>query len=269
MKYFVFRAKEPDQLLPFYPRSTGKDIFKAGDSENLIPLEFVEICWVASGICKFKLGDGMYTLQQGDSLCRMPGEHRYKCADVSGTTVYWATFDGAGAETFIRSWGFPRPPLHSGSCPFYLFDAIGRGLLSTAQEDARKLISVYSELIACMFGSSQTVSESGSLMRECLYRINSKLSDPDFNINTLADELGIHRVTIGRLFKKNLGLSPLDYLTSCRVRLGLELLSRTILPVSEIAGKVGLSNSNYFCRLIKRHTNMTPGEYRKGSNLSP
>ncbi len=262
--YFVFRAKETAEPLPLYPRSTGREIFDEGEVMNQTPMDFVEICWVDSGTCEFRLREGTYILHAGDAICRMPMELRHEIAKAPGTTVYWATFDGPGAGTFIRSWGFPRSVMHPGKCPAYLFDAVGRGLLSTSVEEVRKLVSVYSELIALALNGDRTASGSGSLMQECLYRFNKKLSDPEFDINTLADELGVHRVTICRMFKKNLGISPVGYLTGCRVRLGLELLSGTAMTLDEITQKVGLSNSNYFCRLIRRFTNMTPGQYRSG-----
>ena len=266
--FFVLRAKESSQNLPFYPRSSGKEVWNEGDFSKERPMDFVEICWVDSGCCKFILRDKIYLLRAGDSLCRMPMEMRYEIAMAPKTVVYWATFEGRNAELFIRSWGFPRPPLHSGKCPTYLFDAIGRGLLSTSPGHERLLISVYSELIALMLNEEKSCSTSDSLMEQCLYLINVKLSNPAFNINTLADEIGVHRVSIGRLFKKHLGISPVDYLIGCRIRLGLKLLSGTVLPVSEISTRVGLVNTNYFCRMIKQHVGMTPMEYRKGHRMS-
>ena len=266
--FFVLRAKESSQNLPFYPRSSGKEVWNEGDFSKERPMDFVEICWVDSGCCKFILRDTTYLLRAGDSLCRMPMEMRYEIAMAPRTVVYWATFEGRNAELFIRSWGFPRPPLHSGKCPTYLFDAIGRGLLSTSPGHERLLISVYSELIALMLNEEKSYSTSDSLMEQCLYLINVKLSDPAFNINTLADEIGVHRVSIGRLFKKHLGISPVDYLIGCRIRLGLKLLSGTVLPVSEISTRVGLVNTNYFCRMIRQHVGMTPMEYRKGHRMS-
>lgn len=262
--YVVFRAKESSQVLPFYPRSTGKEILDEGDFSEQKPMDFVEICWIDSGCCKFVLKDTTYQLHAGESLCRMPGELRIEISMAPATVVYWATFDGDNAEHYIRSWGFPRPPLRSGKCPSYLFDAIGRGLLSTSPGQERLLISVYSEVIAMMLKEEKSCSENDSLMEQCLYLINAKLSNPDFNINALADEIGMHRVSIGRLFRKKLGVSPVDYLIGCRIRLGLTLLSRTALPVGEISDRVGLGNANYFCRMIKQHTGMTPMEYRNG-----
>ncbi|MBA4496478.1 response regulator [Paenactinomyces guangxiensis] len=68
-----------------------------------------------------------------------------------------------------------------------------------------------------------------------------------------------------RLFYKETGKLFTDYLTSYRLERAQQLLLRTDLPVYEIAGRVGYSNSKYFLKVFKKQFSMTPGEFRRNS----
>lgn len=65
-----------------------------------------------------------------------------------------------------------------------------------------------------------------------------------------------------RLFREATGHTPQAYLQQLRLRHAAELLIKTELPVSEIAGECGFYDSNYFCKLFRRQYRMTPRQYR-------
>jgi two-component system response regulator YesN len=48
-----------------------------------------------------------------------------------------------------------------------------------------------------------------------------------------------------------------------RVEKAKQLLDSTDMTVNTIADEVGLANTNYFIRLFRKVTGMTPGEYRR------
>lgn len=66
-----------------------------------------------------------------------------------------------------------------------------------------------------------------------------------------------------RLFQRDVGVTPIQYLWQYRVKKGLELLRRSGLNIGEIAEQSGFKTSYHFARTIKRHTGMTPSEIRK------
>ena len=66
-----------------------------------------------------------------------------------------------------------------------------------------------------------------------------------------------------RLFKRETGVSPLQYQLLRRLRRGTELLRSTNLSVAEIAELCGFEDPFYFSRLFKRRCFLTPVEYRK------
>jgi AraC family transcriptional regulator of arabinose operon len=72
-----------------------------------------------------------------------------------------------------------------------------------------------------------------------------------------------------RLFQRDVGVTPIQYLWQYRVKKGLELLRSTGLNIGEIAEQSGFKTSYHFARTIKRHTGLTPSEIRKENYNKP
>jgi two-component system response regulator YesN len=64
------------------------------------------------------------------------------------------------------------------------------------------------------------------------------------------------------LFKKEVGISFLDYLNKIRIEKALYYLDTTDYTVKQIAVQVGFQDANYFSRMFKKSTGVSPSEYR-------
>jgi len=80
----------------------------------------------------------------------------------------------------------------------------------------------------------------------------------------IAEELQIHPVWLSQLFKKETGRNFLDYLTEVRMEKGKALLRDSNYKIYEIANIVGYQDIQYFGKLFKKWTGVTPKEYRYG-----
>ena len=67
-------------------------------------------------------------------------------------------------------------------------------------------------------------------------------------------------------FKRFTGTSPAAWLLNTRLDRTAKLLKSSDMPISELAGKCGFSDSNYFSRQFKKAFNVSPRDFRK--NLS-
>lgn len=68
-------------------------------------------------------------------------------------------------------------------------------------------------------------------------------------------------------FKSKMGCSPIQYVTNRRIAKAKYLLANTLEPISSVARTVGMQN-HYLSRLFKRHTGITPIQYRRIAKLS-
>jgi len=79
----------------------------------------------------------------------------------------------------------------------------------------------------------------------------------------LAEYVHLNPAYLSRLFKKETGMSITDYLLSERMRMAKELISRSALPISEIARTLGYNNFSYFSRMFRKVYNANPQQFRK------
>ncbi len=65
-----------------------------------------------------------------------------------------------------------------------------------------------------------------------------------------------------RRFKRATGTSPLSYLQNMRIDLAKKMLESTLASIDDITLQIGYENSSTFRRLFKKHTSLSPREYR-------
>lgn len=85
----------------------------------------------------------------------------------------------------------------------------------------------------------------------------------DLSLSTLARIQSINASYLSTLFKKETGSTITDYVNQKRIQLATKMLGTTKLQVQTIAQHCGYQDINYFSKIFKKYTNMTPLEYRK------
>lgn len=72
--------------------------------------------------------------------------------------------------------------------------------------------------------------------------------------------------SFNRIFKKEINLTPIEYLIETRVEKSKKLLRRKEIPITEIAMRCGFSSSAHFSSKFSRLVGVTPSEYRHTYN---
>lgn len=81
-------------------------------------------------------------------------------------------------------------------------------------------------------------------------------------LSDLALQSGMSPSHMRKMFNKINNISPREYLMNIRIEKAKALLEEGKLSVSEIGKKIGYANVNYFSRVFKNKTKMSPTEYR-------
>ena len=79
----------------------------------------------------------------------------------------------------------------------------------------------------------------------------------------LCKSLGVSQSTLYKLIKKNTDLSPTEFIRRMKTEKAKSLLLNTSSDVSDIAELVGIPDTNYFIRVFKKETGLSPLRYRK------
>lgn len=80
----------------------------------------------------------------------------------------------------------------------------------------------------------------------------------------IAAALGISENHLIREFRHEVGITPMKYLSQVRLDHAKKQLTATNRSIEEIALECGYRRANYFCRVFKQHTGVTPLAYRTG-----
>jgi signal transduction histidine kinase/AraC-like DNA-binding protein len=125
------------------------------------------------------------------------------------------------------------------------------------------------EIIAALhrslFGGDALPPQTSALVKQAIACIHQNYSRPLARWE-IAESIGVSEDYLSRLFKRELGISPWDYLNRYRVSQAKESLHLSLDNIGEIALKVGFSDSAYFSRVFRQMTGMSPSAYRDSPN---
>ena len=92
--------------------------------------------------------------------------------------------------------------------------------------------------------------------------INNNLSE-DLNSEILCKSFQVSRAKLYQISMSNFGMGIMEYIRDLRVKKAREMLEQTTLSISQVAEGVGIKDYNYFTKVFKKETGMTPSKYRK------
>ncbi|MBR6321800.1 MAG: helix-turn-helix transcriptional regulator [Lachnospiraceae bacterium] len=97
---------------------------------------------------------------------------------------------------------------------------------------------------------------------QCLQYIRENLGSP-LRIEDIAGAVGRSESYLTKLFRRELDMSPGDYMRLARIDAAKELLRAGNMPLSRIAYTLGYSSQAHFSSAFRKSTGMTPGEWKR------
>ena len=103
-----------------------------------------------------------------------------------------------------------------------------------------------------------------AFLNKAILVIEENFDNIDFDTTFWSKHLGIGRTQLFNRIKQITGMTPNDYILSVKMNHAMLLLRKeNQLTVSEIAYSLGFSNPAYFTRCFKKHTGVTPQQFRQ------
>ncbi|MBO5292226.1 MAG: AraC family transcriptional regulator [Lachnospiraceae bacterium] len=232
------------------------------------------IHFVRGGKGRFCIGGREYEITEGEAFLIPPGETTYYEADAEQPWEYWwIGFHGIKAYEYILNTGFDQhTPVMRVEGMDQIIQCINNMLeahqLTIANDLRRK-----SELMKAL---ALLIEENGRRQKETAgydypgavyvkqavdyltYHYHERVK-----INELADYIGINRCYLTNSFKKQLGMSPQEYLVRLRMDKAASLIRNTGLPVSEIAARVGYEDPLAFSKIFRQKYGVSPRKWRE------
>ncbi|PYI52880.1 helix-turn-helix transcriptional regulator [Paenibacillus flagellatus] len=214
-----------------------------------------------------------YTLLPGDAFFYFPlMRQRYYSSTDDPWEVRWVHFYGsARLGEYLSEHGFRRTPLWTVKSwrelvPFYeelLAEAETHSFLHLARLSSLTYAILTEFMSRAEPFTGGKASGTSDRLAKLLPLIRARAHEP-FELDRWAETAGVSAYYFCKLFRKTMQMSPLEFVTLCRLQLAKQLLlERTDWTVKRIAEEVGYPNPSYFNKRFMEQEKLTPLEYRR------
>lgn len=139
-----------------------------------------------------------------------------------------------------------------------LYDLIKNGEMCS---DSTMSLKIYA-LLTGLFDDSEEKNASGGAVANAIDFLTAHYNKP-LSVRDIATVTHMSDSQFSRIFKKQTGSSPYDFLLHIRLTKAKELLKNTNLPISEIAYRTGFSSDSNFICFFKQQEGISPLKFRK------
>ncbi|MDQ0225809.1 AraC family transcriptional regulator [Metabacillus niabensis] len=268
MRYIFNNHRENDSI---YLYSGGYDPCEKGHTYGPTVRSGYMLHYVRTGKGIFTSEGKKYHLKEGDFFFIEPNKViKYEADNQMPWSTYWIGFRGSLIKDYIRRTSISRfNPIFNIEKAGQIKDKLSEIIeISMIKEDndlllnAKLLEILY--LLTNLFPNikEKNAERNGNMLFVLALQFIRNNFETDIQISEIANSLAIDRTYLHRLFKKELGVSPKEYLTECRIRKAKDLLKTTDLPISTVAKSSGYEDTQQFSKVFKHQTTYTPTQYR-------
>lgn len=134
-----------------------------------------------------------------------------------------------------------------------------------------ELIDLISESILLYtfsaLGSRLLPEKNGTNQTNCIdlikKYIDEHFTDTDFSLDKMSHELSYHQKYISHVFKKNIGITISQYISTIRIQNACTMIEQGYTSINDIAGKCGFSDPQYFSKVFRDKMGISPTHYMK------
>ncbi|MNW37728.1 Melibiose operon regulatory protein [compost metagenome] len=248
-----------------YTRTIDHNVTRPGGVKDF------SLHFVTSGKGYIELHDSVHTLKQGDIFFHCPYQNmRYYSSENDPWVIYWMQFNGSNLSDFLLERGFHETSiwymndlnrLEQAFCE--LLDEINA---NNFLQPAKLSALTYAVLIEFVSKAIPFSSKRGTQNVDKIIQIlpaMQKNAHLPFGLNEWADRLNLTPNYFCSLFKRVTRVTPLSYITKCRIQHSKQLLlGHPDMAIKEIAISSGYPSVSYYNKIFMHMEGMTPTEFR-------
>lgn len=248
-------------LLPEIERLSCHSYFSKVRAERIPdrPIAYYDITLVSSGCLSYRIDGESVLLQPGDVIVLPAGCRRYrdKCIESASYTSFNFTLQNGGALPLRGCYKGALTPMVLGLIRLYV------SAEEPYEEEKRKYI--LTTILYELLGFAQRKDESENVVAIKRY-IREHIAQP-ISLADVAEYVHLHPAYCCNVFKKEMGMTIVQYINTSRVELAKKFLLSADVVVGDISVLCGFSNYKYFARVFKKSTGLSPSSYRKQNVL--
>ena len=223
---------------------------------------FREFIYVVSGKCMFKTLDSSILVSKGSGIAF--NELSNQVLSLNGSL-----------DCVVMCFQYKSESSFSVPSLVYLDNAefVNLGINSVKHYSADKSFEFFSNQLIeneisrleILAEREYTLSHNANSDRVLFNKITTYIVDNFFEeckFEEVSKKFGISSRYLRKLFHSELGMSPVVYLGNIRIDMAKKFLATTSNNVSDIAGDVGFNSVQYFSKLFKKMTGISPSDFR-------
>lgn len=229
------------------------------------------IHYIIDGEGSYTVNNVTYKLKKNQGFLICPDVITYYEADEYNPWTYmWVGFNGVKAETYLNYANLNEEnPIFEYSKDDGLKDNISEmlKLKETDYSNELKLEGLLYFFMSKLVETRKDVCHEKACKSTELYLeksiefIENNYSN-NIKINDLASYIGINRSYLTHIFKKNINMSPQEFLVNYKIDKACSLLESTDLPIKVVANSIGYSDPLTFSKIFKKIKGESPKNYK-------
>ena len=227
----------------------------------------------------FYICDGRLSLRSGSQTmvasagqvgflnCHEPHEYH----TIGNTEFVWLHLDGSNTADFYQQavqmhGGFVFDTPYAEQIKNGIYEIVFAFRNEQTLSEVRLSQKLYTLLVATVDTASQETgqTEENDTVSKAMHFIQEQYMNP-ISLLDVATHVNMSQFHFSRLFKKDCGYSPHEYLILTRLNRAKHLLKTTGLPIKVIAQKVGYQNVSSFTNAFTDRVGISPTLFRKYS----
>ena len=263
----------PKNEFMILPESIGRywnepkhEVDRAVGSLNNFSIHFI-----LSGSGYIEIDGEAFLLKRGDAFLYFPmQQQRYYSSQDDPWDIRWVHFYGSVLQQFLTERGFHHFSLWNVQQLTSLEESHEKLLSKTEQHSLLQLsllstltYSFLMEFTTNAVPRSNKKTELDNRIETLLPIMQARASEP-FDLDYWANSIDVSTYYFCRLFKRATQMTPMTFVTLCRLQLSKQLLlDNKLMPIKEVAESAGYPSISYFNKRFLEHEGMTPTEYRQ------
>lgn len=269
--YYVYAPSALAQKLYLYPLSVGHFIYEPGYYIRRSSFDSFLVMYIVKGSVEI-ISDGRSSWASTGEFVLLDcyGPHQYGSPDA--WEAAWLHFDGALAREYYREITSHYGNILSPNNPRAVSHALNEicSLFRNAAPVIESTLSAHiTEILNGLLtpaSENRKISAYTAVIADSVAFINEHFQEP-VTLETIAKKASLSPYYFTRIFTREIGFTPHQYLISVRISAAKFMLKSSGMSIKDIAFSTGFHSESSFCSTFKKWTGSTPSQYR-GQMLS-
>lgn len=251
-----------------YPLLVGHYYYLPGYNMYRYGYDSFLLMYIVEGSCEVEYAPPAKVRAEKNSFVLLDCYEEHGYSSEEGWECIWIHFDGPNARQFYELITEKLGNVFTLEDPLIILNRISKIYEPFHKKESirellmhKYLTDLLTELV--LYSPMQIKEVQRASAIEDIRRYIQEHIQDDLRIDDLARQSLMSTYHFIRVFKKQTGMSPHEYIINYRLKIAQALLVQTNMSINDICYEAGFSSESVFCASFKKNVGVSPTTYRK------